>query len=108
MSIGIYKITNPKGKNYIGSTIDLKRREKEYKNLKCKNQTLIYNSLKKYGWENHTFEIVEECDLEQLNEKEIYWTIYYNAFSESGGLVLQVGVIMGINHMILGLKKVKV
>ena len=107
MSIGIYKITNPKGKNYIGSTIDLKRREKEYKNLKCKNQTLIYNSLKKYGWENHTFEIVEECDLEQLNEKEIYWTIYYNAFSESGGLVLQVGGNNGYQSYDTRIKKSK-
>jgi group I intron endonuclease len=91
MNIGIYKITNPKGKNYIGSTVDLKRREKEYEKLKCKNQILIYNSLKKYGWENHTFEIIEKCDIELLNEREIYWTEYYKAFSEDGGLVLQVG-----------------
>lgn len=107
MSIGIYKITNPKGKNYIGSTTNLKRREKEYKNLKCKNQTLIYNSLKKYGWENHTFDVIEECDLKQLNEREIYWTKYYDAFSEHGGLVLQVGGNSGYQSLDTKIKKSK-
>lgn len=89
--IGIYKITNPKGKIYIGSSINLQRREKDYKYLRCKNQTLIYNSLKKYGWGSHKFEIIEECLVEELNEKEIYWTHELKAFSNNGGLVLQIG-----------------
>ncbi len=31
--IGIYKITNPEGKIYIGQSIDIDRRFKEYKRL---------------------------------------------------------------------------
>ncbi len=37
----------------------------------------LYNSLKKYGFENHKFEVIEECNLEQLNEKETYWKQVY-------------------------------
>jgi group I intron endonuclease len=80
--IGIYKITNPKGKIYIGQSIDIERRFKEYKTLQCKNQPKIYNSLYKYTPENHMFEIIEECIFEQLNNRELYWKLYYNSINE--------------------------
>jgi hypothetical protein len=69
--IGIYKITNPKGKIYVGQSINIEDRWKMYKRLKCKKQPKLYNSLKKHGPENHLFEIIEECTLEQLTLKEI-------------------------------------
>jgi group I intron endonuclease len=37
----------------------------------------IYNSLKKHGSANHTFEVIEECTVEELNIKEKYWKEYY-------------------------------
>jgi len=80
--VGIYKITSPTSKLYIGQSIDINRRFKEYKRLNCKQQPKIYNSLQKYGPENHKFEIIEECGLELLNEKELYWKIYYNSVNE--------------------------
>jgi len=61
--IGIYKITNPKGKIYIGQSINIKRRFNEYKRLNCSQQPKIYNSLLKYGSDNHKFEIIEEFSL---------------------------------------------
>jgi group I intron endonuclease len=76
--IGIYKITNPKGKIYIGQTINWKERQKSYKCHHVKGQRKLYNSLIKYGWENHIKEIIEECSLNQLNEKERYWQEYFN------------------------------
>lgn len=75
--IGIYKIINPKGKIYIGQSVNIKRRRKEYEKIKCISQPKLYNSFKKHGVENHKFEIIEECSLDQLNEKEIYWKQYY-------------------------------
>ena len=77
--IGIYKITNPSGKIYIGQTVNIEKRFKEYKNIHVtiRQQIKIYNSLKKYGSENHIFEIIEECLLEQLDEREIYRGVYY-------------------------------
>ena len=77
MSIGIYKITNPKGLIYIGQSINIERRFNEYKRLSCKNQTLLYRSLNKYGVENHMFEIIEECDDINLLELETYWKHHY-------------------------------
>ncbi len=75
--VGIYKITNPKGKVYIGQSVNITRRKNTYKNFKSPSQPKIYNSIKKYSWENHIFEIIEECTLEQLSERETYWKQYY-------------------------------
>lgn len=73
--IGIYKITSPSGRIYIGQSKDVNYRwYKSYKVLsKVKGQPKIYNSLKKYGWEAHKFEILEECLVERLHEREIWW-----------------------------------
>lgn len=67
---GIYKITSPSNRVYIGQSVDIEDRWKDYKCLDCKSQTALYNSLLKYGWENHKFEILTLCYEEQLNEFE--------------------------------------
>lgn len=75
---GIYKIVNPKGKVYIGQSVDLYRRLKHYFEPKsAKNQTILKNSFKKYGVNNHIFSIIEECDVEKLNDRERYWQEFY-------------------------------
>ena len=85
----IYKITNPTGKIYIGCTIDWKRRFSEYRRLSMVGQRKLYNSLKKYGYENHVFEIIEECTKDKLNDKEVYWIEFYN--SVNAGLNVSKG-----------------
>ena len=92
--VGIYKITNPKGKIYIGQSIDVfNRRDKYYIKMhnSLKGQPKIYNSIKKYGWEHHQFEIIEECSIDQLDEREIYWGLYYNTLDPKLGLNLKLG-----------------
>ena len=71
--IGIYKITSPSGKVYIGQSVNINLRIKYYSSLSCINQPKLYNSLQKYGWNNHIFEIIEECNIEQLDKRETYW-----------------------------------
>lgn len=75
---GIYKITNPKGRVYIGQSINIKGRWKNYsyKNTKRAGPKLL-RSLNKYGYKNHTFEILEECKIKDLNKRETYWKKYY-------------------------------
>jgi hypothetical protein len=92
MSIGIYKITSPSNKIYVGQSIDIERRFKHYKNLKeIKGQKKIYYSIKKYGYENHVFEILEKCNVDELDSKEEYWIVFYDScnkglnISEGGG-----------------------
>lgn len=80
----IYKIVNPKGKIYIGSTIDLVGRKSKYKNLRCTAQTKLYHSLKKYGFENHTFEIIFTCDEMHRNKYEFLYGKEYNVIGENG------------------------
>lgn len=83
--IGIYKITSPSERVYIGQSIDIENRFNEYYNLKnCKGQTRLYNSLKKYGIENHIFEIVTLCYEEQLNEFERDFQEAYDVIGPMG------------------------
>lgn len=80
--IGIYKIISPSGKIYIGQSVNIINREKYYKNPKnCINQTKLYRSILKYGWENHMFSVIEECCINFLNEKERYWQDFYNSIN---------------------------
>lgn len=76
--IGIYKITSPKNRVYIGQSINIEYRWKKYKNLECKKQIGLYNSFLKYNIENHIFEVIEECNIELLNERERYYQDFYN------------------------------
>jgi len=78
--IGIYKITNPKGKVYIGCSTNIKKRWKVYKSLGCLNQPLLYNSLLEFGYKNHNFEILEECEKENLLKKEKFYIKKHNSF----------------------------
>lgn len=87
---GIYKITSPTGKVYIGQTINLSRRIKHYKRLDCKHQTKLYNSLVKYGVSEHEIILIEACHSEDLNKRERYWQDFYNVIGQEGlNLVLQ-------------------
>lgn len=49
MSAGIYKLTSPSGKCYIGQSVQLEIRHRRYKNLECDRQPKLYNAILKYG-----------------------------------------------------------
>ena len=88
MRIGyIYKIVNPNGKVYVGQTINLENRLRQYKYAQCKHQVALYNSIKKYGWSNHIFEIIEQFEIQDkivLNEREKYWIKDLKSFGPNG------------------------
>lgn len=82
---GIYKITSPVGKVYVGQSTHVESRLSDYKRLTgCKKQVRLYNSLKAHGAKTHVFEVVEECCAAQLNERERYWQDALNATGYSG------------------------
>lgn len=77
--IGIYKIKSPNNKIYIGQSVNINKRFSSYYKLQnVNNQRKLYNSFLKYGVENHLFEIIEECNISLLNERERYWQDFYN------------------------------
>jgi len=82
--VGIYKITSPKNKIYIGSSSNITQRFAKYKNLKCEGQHKVFRSLKKYGVENHTFEIIAECTIEDMFSLECYYGNLYNVLGING------------------------
>lgn len=89
--IGIYKITSPTNRVYIGQSRNIKSRFRQYKgNLKnTKGQILLYRSFKKYKVENHIFEVLEECETKDLNLRERYWQDFYDVLNGGLNCVLQ-------------------
>ena len=81
----IYKIYNDvNDKLYIGKTVSsIEERFQEHcydsKKERCEKRPL-YNAMNKYGIEHFFIELIEECDLKELSEKEIYWIGYYNSY----------------------------
>ncbi len=76
--IGIYKITNKtNGKGYVGQSNNINRRFSEH----CwKKEIPIDKAIQKYGKENFIFEVLEECSLDELDSKEVYWIEKEGAF----------------------------
>lgn len=37
-------------------------------------------AFRKYGIDNFSFDVIEECTVNELNEKEIYWISFYDTF----------------------------
>jgi group I intron endonuclease len=81
--IGIYKITSPSNRIYIGQSINIDRRFSQYRRLdnSVRTSPKLFRSLKKYGYEKHIFEVIETCDVDVINERERYWQEFYDANS---------------------------
>lgn len=41
----------------------------------------IYQAFNQYGIDNFTFEVIEECEANKLNEREQYWIDYYDCYN---------------------------
>lgn len=82
MSCGIYKITNKINNHcYIGQSINIKKRWWSHKNYReFQKDYPLYRAFKKYGIENFVFEVIEECRVSELDEKEKYWINYYDSY----------------------------
>lgn len=83
MTTGIYKIENLiNGKIYIGQSIHIEKRWIEH--CKQSSHSLIGEAIKKYGKENFSFQIIEECSVDQLDEMEEKYIINYNSLVPNG------------------------
>lgn len=81
---GIYKITNQITKEcYIGQSVDVAKRFKDH--AKCgldidrPQGNKLYQSMLEYNLWNFSFELLEECPKEQLNEKEKFYISLYDS-----------------------------
>lgn len=81
---GIYKITNINDmKCYVGQSVDIANRFTQHCRCGCGIKTpkdnKLYAAMLKNGLDQFTFEIVEICPQEELNEKEKYYIDVYNS-----------------------------
>lgn len=101
----IYKCTFPNSKVYIGQTKrTLYERQNEHKrHSNNKNSPLyntpIYNAIRKYGYENLEWEIIDSANSqEELDNKERHWIEIYNSYlysENSNGYNLDTGGVGG-------------
>lgn len=93
----IYKITNNiNGKIYIGQTRTTEPRRWQQHVWHANNDSnddsmLLCKAIRKYGKENFTRTIIEECDNQRLNEREIYWINYFNSTNREIGYNIEKG-----------------
>ena len=85
----IYIIKNTcNDKVYIGQTSrTIQDRWKQHKASALRGEEqgiILYNAMRKYGIDKFYISQLEECDLEQINESEIYWIQYYNSQTPNG------------------------
>ncbi len=77
----IYKITNKvNGKSYIGQTrytVEFRWKQHQFKKDNCH----FHNAIKKYGVDNFTVEILEECEFKDLDSREMFYIAKYDTFN---------------------------
>ena len=80
---GIYRLTNMTNqKSYVGQAVDIAERFKQH--IKCglgidTPSNMLYKAMLKDGVENFIFEVIEECDRSQLNDRETYYIDFYRS-----------------------------
>ena len=83
--IGIYKITKKEnGKSYIGQSNDVERRIAEHKSQNSHFDTAIDKAISKYGIDAFEYELIEECSVNELDAREMYWIEHYNTYHGFG------------------------
>ena len=92
---GIYKITDLITEQcYIGQSVNVQDRMKQHckcgLGIQAPATNKLYNTMQKDKVWNFTFELLEECPKEKLNEKERFWIQMYQ--SDKFGLNLNAGI----------------
>lgn len=108
--IGIYKWENLiNGKIYIGQSINISKRKHDHElrafsHYKTNREwdKALYQAMRKYGLNSFSFEVLEECEKEQLNEREAYYIEKYdswhNGYNETAGGDMCLPPHDGENH----------
>lgn len=91
---GIYKFTSKTSKkSYIGQSVDILKRFSEHKKNSLNKNVHNYNchfykAIRKYGFTDFSFEILEECSRDKLNVREQYWIRYYDSYQNGYNMTL--------------------
>ena len=83
---GIYKITNQVTKEcYIGQSVDISKRWKDHAKCGLGIDTpagnKLYKAMQAYGIWNFSWEVLEQCSKDLLDEKEKYYIDLYDSYN---------------------------
>lgn len=83
---GIYKITNTlNDKSYVGQSVSIKERWRQHIKRGCgaeaPTRNKLYSAMLEDGVWNFSFELLEECPREELDEKEDFWQKYFDVIT---------------------------
>lgn len=92
MMSGIYKLTFPNNKIYIGQSVNIEHRLNQHrleankcfalvKTARLRNITKLRGVYRKYPWDQINVEILEYCKREEMNEREIHYITLYDSFN---------------------------
>lgn len=84
--VGIYKITSPNGKVYIGQSKDIQLRWKQH--INNPSNKFLKESFDEYGVSNHQFDILDTCYEWELDEIEEGYILQYKATNPKFGFNL--------------------
>lgn len=108
---GVYLWTNLiSGKTYVGSSVNLGIRFKDYFNYSHisnpkRSNSLIHRALIKYGYSNFQLEIIEYCDKDICVKREQY---YIDLLQPEYNILQIAGSSKGYKHTADTLKKMRV
>jgi group I intron endonuclease len=82
-SLVLYKLTSPSGKSYIGQTNDIRERMRQHRRpTGCR---VIFDAIRKYGWDNFTLEtLAEKLSLDEANKLEQLYIERHNTLTPNG------------------------
>ena len=77
---------NLNGMVYIGQSIDFMGRKRSHRwlSLNGDENSYIHRAMRKYGEENFTISVVECCEVDKLDDREIYWINERKCMSPDG------------------------
>lgn len=90
--VGIYRITSPSGGVYIGQSINIPKRWREYRTMiTVKGQPSLYRSFLKHGVNNHLFEVIHELPIDvSKTTLDDYEALYMDQHRECGAKMLNI------------------
>jgi group I intron endonuclease len=99
---GIYKIINIiTGKVYVGSAVDIDKRWGEHLRRLNKNNhhsITLQRSFNKHSINSFNFEIIEECLVDLLIEKEQYWINHLDSYRKGYNCSPTAGSPLGVKR----------
>lgn len=86
---GIYQIRNiVNGKVYVGSSVNLRKRKNGHLSTLRNNKhssTHLQRAFNRYGEDAFVFEVLEICDVDEIEERETYWILTKSANNHDFG-----------------------